>query len=997
MWFPPYDLKVNEVNNAKWEENIFLGRPEPIFTYQNTTRTGTLSFKVVVDHPSILNLLIREHFKSTSDEVVDEYINSFFAGAKDIDFYSLIRLYSTLDSDDIKMIQDYLNSGKDSNGVDRLKANITPPTTDNPDGTKTEDSNDETVSLDVKLNYQNDFPLADSGKGTADYYAINSYNNIVDDILNQKQGSINLLEQGLNEILTGGTSKDLRDCLTIFGKELLTNPETSPSIEKVKTNLSTLFTTLESSKNDLTTKLELLKSDLESGSVKSKTVKIIVGSSSSSLNDGIDGNYNYKLSVRRSHSVVKYILDKLSTSYDDKWKFTEIASAPGMEKNVITVAYSFKSLGFTNVEGDLIIQTTNYGEKVTQDGGTDCSKINFTNKKLRQFSPLSYGCRQSSVKFEYKKSQKVDKATSVSKDKSKETPTGNISTSKGKPPIDVMKRIIMKTLSEQYYFKKLESDSPLVFTSLKEKLKYFHPGFHSMTPEGLNSRLTFLQQCLRPGNTIPIKGTSDNSDIDARNTTFGPPPICVLRVGDFYNSKVVIKDLSITFEDAGWDLNPEGIGVQPMIASVTLQLSFIGGQGLEKPIERLQNALSSNFYANTEMYDERSESTNTKIGGKDTSKFTMEFIKSLNDKIIKQTTLKDSNGKGYNEGVYIGLLSAIRTNGGPKIYTLKYKTLVDDLYKKTETYFKGYQNMYNSMLTTYGELLTNLIVNKVYRKINTFQGELGNVELFGLFTPPYNLGVFTSLTSKKLVEWLGNKFTTDRYYLIDMLDLYDEVIKNKIEYICSNLHEYIIKNIPTKLSSISESKALTNFESTRDEIITTLDKLNFITKNGSSGNGFDAKLEKGNTTQALFADGTFVQSEFYNNFKPCIDYINSNVVKMYSKLNTSINFEKIDLQESDVQNIIQTLFYSSKSEIIDTLKSGLTEDEFNMFSKKLTKKLFKEKEVNLKFTKAPIRKNNKEISYEIKSQLPIETTDEIKNIFSTQFKIKDDKLNFYKK
>jgi hypothetical protein len=73
----------------------------------------------------------------------------------------------------------------------------------------------------------------------------------------------------------------------------------------------------------------------------------------------------------------------------------------------------------------------------------------------------------------------------------------------------------------------------------------------------LNSRLTFLHQCLRPGDTIPIKGIASENNVDARNTTFGPPPICVLRIGDFYHSKVVIKDLNITYDDSTWDLNPE--------------------------------------------------------------------------------------------------------------------------------------------------------------------------------------------------------------------------------------------------------------------------------------------------------------------------------------------------------------------------------------------------------------------------------------------------------
>ena len=34
-----------------------------------------------------------------------------------------------------------------------------------------------------------------------------------------------------------------------------------------------------------------------------------------------------------------------------------------------------------------------------------------------------------------------------------------------------------------------------------------------------------------------------------------------------------------------------------------LTFNYIGGQGLKGPVERLQNALSFNYYGNTEMYD----------------------------------------------------------------------------------------------------------------------------------------------------------------------------------------------------------------------------------------------------------------------------------------------------------------------------------------------------------------------------------------------------------
>jgi hypothetical protein len=112
----------------------------------------------------------------------------------------------------------------------------------------------------------------------------------------------------------------------------------------------------------------------------------------------------------------------------------------------------------------------------------------------------------------------------------------------------------------------------------KQKIKHFNPAFHSMTPEGLNSRLTFLQQCVRPGDTIQTKGENGESiSNDAVNTSFGTPPVLVLRIGDFYNTKIIPNSLSITYDPLVLDLNPEGIGVQPMIANVSMGFAIIGG------------------------------------------------------------------------------------------------------------------------------------------------------------------------------------------------------------------------------------------------------------------------------------------------------------------------------------------------------------------------------------------------------------------------------------
>lgn len=157
---------------------------------------------------------------------------------------------------------------------------------------------------------------------------------------------------------------------------------------------------------------------------------------------------------------------------------------------------------------------------------------------------------------------------------------------------------------EYYFFKALQHNAPAVYDSLMDKIQYFDPAFHSMTPEGFNARLTFLQQCTRQGNTI---GASDRQARSANNLAFGRAPYCVLRLGDFYNQMIVIDNISIDYDPLQWDLNSEGIGMQPLLAHVNISFKFIGGGDLEGPVKRLQNAMTFNYYANSRLYDNRAD------------------------------------------------------------------------------------------------------------------------------------------------------------------------------------------------------------------------------------------------------------------------------------------------------------------------------------------------------------------------------------------------------
>jgi hypothetical protein len=51
MWFAPYDVEISETAIARYETTNFIGRSEPVYSYQNSERTARLSFKLIIDYP----------------------------------------------------------------------------------------------------------------------------------------------------------------------------------------------------------------------------------------------------------------------------------------------------------------------------------------------------------------------------------------------------------------------------------------------------------------------------------------------------------------------------------------------------------------------------------------------------------------------------------------------------------------------------------------------------------------------------------------------------------------------------------------------------------------------------------------------------------------------------------------------------------------------------------------------------------------------------------
>jgi len=515
MWFPPYNIQINESSSVSWETTNFIGRGEPVYTYNNTERSATLSFSVVVDHSSYMNSFRGPNGPS------DNYVASFIAGCVD----------------------------PSSSFANKL----TVP---------------EKSALAQSLAQQSQLQVLDNGnvgETTISVY----FPNDVYDISYATTGGYEYGSGNGIGLIEGQVTRP-RDS---NGNPIPNSPFSSYDDKgNFKLNgTSNVITIKGNSYNGISDPafIPALKNYMEN---ECKYCKIDVYGYASV--HGIE-NSNKELAEKRAESIIKYLKDN---------------DVPGVIGNVKT-----KPLG-----SDTGCPKTSNQETINNE---QCKKDRRAEILIRFDQALA--------------TSETVKANPVEK-----TVLSNFNP-----------KIANRFYNEAVYFEKLKQTDKFVFDSFRDKIKYFHPAFHSTTPEGLNSRLTFLQQCTRQGPTT--------ENINANNLAFGRPPICILRLGDFFHTKVIIDNLTIDYEPLVWDLNPEGIGVQPMIANVTLSLKLIGGSSLVGPINKLQNALSFNYYANTRVYDERADYIETRIITDRLSGRVVNGIDNVNDKREADKQLKE--------------------------------------------------------------------------------------------------------------------------------------------------------------------------------------------------------------------------------------------------------------------------------------------------------------------------------------------------------------------
>ena len=693
MWFPPYNLEFTENITPEWEPHSFIGRGEQIYTYKNTTRSGTLSFTMLIDHPSMVDLWAHENGDKTSDSDEMDLLR-YFAGCGDLPI-------------NIKLEDEVTECEKtlDTKPCGDTPTGDTKPSSSTPTGDTTPTSEEEPpleetpiTNVQGSLEFYVFFPNNFSGK---DFYKKSkSKNDVIVDYKTTTKGD-NSYEQECETIdpieyllkgkgtTMGGSGYEMStsglgdagnyavkygdtvkwhyrvDCdvahesLVYTGNYkdtasyqmnnkivnvkqcasgIMKNTDSDPDANKFVVSLNDMYSILKGEPTDET--LVKIKEILLSPETKISNMEVKGYASSHGYTEN-----NKKLALARGRTVLHWLKkseimgelipenvsiehDQVTVDTTDKTNvsgpsskaarsvrvYMEFETAPvkaennetensqefNASKNEVTDANAPKlnssSEEFKEVGGQVFddnvpryLSKEKGNELLIPTGGIyweDANQNLYTfNTELNRFEIKSLVDQKDSM---------LDEAVVTAYNKPK------CVTKKIRKPF----KDVSLAQNEYKYFEDIAKQKTPLYHKISEKVKYFDPAFHSLTPEGFNARLNFLHQCTRQG---PTCGASDTKGFSAGNLSFGRPPFCVLRVGDFYHTKILIESISINYGENTWDLNPEGVGVQPMMANIDINFTFLGGSDLGGPIDRLQNAISFNYYANTSVYDDRAK------------------------------------------------------------------------------------------------------------------------------------------------------------------------------------------------------------------------------------------------------------------------------------------------------------------------------------------------------------------------------------------------------
>lgn len=631
MWFPPYDLTFQENVNVNWNESSFIGRGESVYTYTNTNRTAQLGFTLLIDHPSLFDTQAFKNHPGNGDEMDKEAdILRYFAGCNNFVF----RKEDDTEPDPIieeptieEPEEEVEEGGKivfavffpnnySGNMREATKKEIEQQGSSDGDWWEylllgknigIDHSNPCGYEVDLTDGVSDLEPLVMSDKNKVIYACATKQNADFKPCTTENKDEnrrfryrvdFDLRQHALHVGKKDGVV-DLRDDSYVDRVSEVGTTQFNADFDSVKTKTNGNFNGITCSFGEFMVALcEVL--DIDDDGVITDHVGYATGERTDpeSGMGAIDRIYEIL-----SEMSVKKITVKGGATQQDGPNTKELA-----RRRARTVGMGLKELlSRIDMEGvDNSEIEENHTDTFNFTGGEDISKKMDISIKQAKYQ------RCALVEIEYEKA-KLDTEGNDSGEEEvlEENEEGNEDESTVIETVTVCGSNDKSRGYEYEYFSRIKEEDPVVFKLITDKFKYFDPAFHSMSPEGFNARLNFLHQCTRQGHTVSASDINGTGGVapTAGNLSFGRMPVCILRIGDFINSRMIINSMTIQYSANGttWDLNPEGIGVQPMFAKVDMGITLIGGSALNMPVNRLQNAMTFDYYANTGVYDPRAD------------------------------------------------------------------------------------------------------------------------------------------------------------------------------------------------------------------------------------------------------------------------------------------------------------------------------------------------------------------------------------------------------
>jgi hypothetical protein len=577
MWFVPYNVKISDNNQVNWSEINFLGRPEPIYSYQNTTRNLSLSFSLLIDTVSDIQNIA---------PTIQNYYNYIYACNQVVPQSVTFTTQPPIVINPNALAQAFNNSAAITSNNKPKKIKNQPKNFNfsgitekdifyyfkpfRMDGDKRIQGliyNDSPVytTIDNKLDATGDteFTNIELSGLTYNQRFTDDSANVISATSIQK-----IFAETLDELLRTSTEINMTISCT-QGDENFTNDECDKFANNRNDNGYTnkqiayihairFIESLLTDNNDnpnATNDTKKLYDELQFFDSFLPVVGLTAPLKINDFLDELESNQNYLLRIG---------LDK---SYEFESNFTHSSRQGTNSFCKVSIKIETKK-----VEKDTIFESIVSDEIMVRR-----HDIKYAKKRKASLVDFTYIEDPFVLPSSLLTSQLITPITT----------TININPAPSNPTLPASGADCDPILSLKFDKLKKNHKFPIGY----EKLKVFTPSFNSQTPFDFTKRYVFLHQLTRPSKL------GDNSKVN--NIVFGKMPVFILRYGDFLHTKAIARSINFDISEATWDLNPEGMGVIPLYCNITMDLTLLGGQSLKGPIDRIQTANDSAFIANT--------------------------------------------------------------------------------------------------------------------------------------------------------------------------------------------------------------------------------------------------------------------------------------------------------------------------------------------------------------------------------------------------------------